>query len=151
MSRRTKRIRPRWTHWMFYVDPNAPAPAKVLRRFGTSQIEFEIAFLEDILACDANHLDAMRTLAELYTRNSQYRSGLRMDRRVVAACPRDAIAHYNLACSLALTHQLDECFQVLRHAIRLGYRDLEHMAMDQDLDAAHKDSRWLELFELIEV
>jgi len=151
MSRRGKRIQPRWTHWMFYVDPNAPAPAKVLRRFGASQMEFDIAFLEDILARDPSHPDAMRTLAELYTRNGQLRSGLQMDRRVVAANPRDAVAHYNLACSLALTKQLDECFQVLRQAIRLGYRDMEHMSMDDDLEVARNDPRWLELFELIKV
>lgn len=146
-----KKIRPRWNHWDFVVDAHAAAPERAVRRFNKSQTEFDIAFYEDVLAASPNHLDTIRALAELYTANGQHRHGLRMDQRVVAAAPRDPVANYNLACSLSLTHRMDECFKVLRQAIRLGYRDLEHMANDPDLEAAHKDSRWLELFELIEV
>lgn len=136
---------------MFHVDALGPAPGRIVRRFRKPQIEFDIAFLEDVLAKKPDHLDAMRMLAELYTRNGQHRQGLGVDRRIVAATPRDAVANYNLACSLALTRRVDECFTVLRRAIRLGYRDLDHMAADPDLEMAHNDRRWLELFELIEV
>ena len=146
-----KKIRPRWNHWDFAIDSHAVAPERALRRFNKSQTEFDIAFFEDVLAGSPNHLDTIRTLAELYTANGQYRQGLRMDQRVVAASPRDPVANYNLACSLSLTHRMDECFKILRQAIRLGYRDFSHMAADTDLEDAHKDARWLELFELIEV
>jgi len=146
-----KKIRPRWNHWDFALDVRAGAPDRVARRFNKSQVEFDIAFYEDILAGSPNHLETMRALAELYTATGQYRQGLRMDRQIVAATPRDPVANYNLACSLSLTHRLDECFKVLRQAIRLGYRDYEHMAADKDLAEAHKDPRWIELFELIEV
>jgi tetratricopeptide (TPR) repeat protein len=140
-----KKIRPRWNHWMFHVDAGAAAPERVLRWLAKPQTDFEIAFLEDILAAKANHLETMRLLADLYTRNGQYREGLEMDRRIVVACPRDSLAHYNLACSLSLTGRLDECFAVLRQAIRLGYRDIEHMTDDPDLEAAHNDPRWVDL------
>lgn len=143
-----KKVRPKWSHWTFGLDVGAPAPDKVIRRFDKPQVEFDIALLEDVLAIDPDHLDTMQLLAELYTRNGQFRAGLRMDRRIVAASPRDAVANYNLACSLALTRHLDECFKVLRQAIRLGYRDIDHMATDTDLEAAHEDPRWLELFDL---
>jgi hypothetical protein len=136
---------------MFHVDFGARAPGRVVRRFRVPQIEFDIAFFEDILAHNPTHLEAMRTLAELYTRTGRFRAGLQIDRRVVAARPRDPVAHYNLACSLALTGRLDECFQVLRQALRLGYRDLEYMSADSDLDAAQKDPRWQRLFDRIQV
>jgi tetratricopeptide (TPR) repeat protein len=133
------------------VDTRAEAPRRVLARFEKPQIEVDIALLEDILAVRSDHVETLRTLAELYTRNDQLRQGLQIDRRIVALCPRDAVAHYNLACSLSLTGRLDECFQILRRAIRLGYRDMQHMIADDDLEAAHNDPRWLELFDLIEV
>jgi hypothetical protein len=145
------KIRPRWNHWLFKVDCDRPAPKRVVRRFQKPQDEFDIAFLEDILVADPEHLETMKMLAELYTRTGQCRQGLHMDRLVVAATPMDPVANYNLACSLSLMRRLDECFTVLRRAVRLGYRDMDHMANDADLDAAHKDARWLELFDLIEV
>ena len=145
------KIIPRWNHWQFYVDLAAPAPDKTLRRFAKPQIEFDIAFCEDVLADNPRHLDALRALAELYTRNGQCREGLRIDRQVVAACPRDPVAHYNLACSLSLTNRVEECFKVLRRAIRLGYRDFEHITNDPDLEAARADRRWAELFSFIQV
>ena len=151
MSWVPRKTRPCWEHWGFCVDLEGAAPRKMLRRFQKSQVEFDIAFLEDVLADNPEHLDSMRMLAELYTLTGRLRQGLRMDRRVVAAAPRDPVANYNLACSLSLTGRLDECFAVLRQAVRLGYHDLDHMSNDADLDAAHKDPRWLELFELIEV
>ena len=142
----TKKIRPRWSHWLFSIDMTEAAPEKVLRRFEKSQTDFDIAFLEDILATNPNHLDTLRQLASLYTENGQYKEGLEVDRRIVAACPRDAVAHYNLACSLSLAHRPEECFQTLHRALRLGYRDYEHMALDSDLDSIRKDRRWAELF-----
>jgi hypothetical protein len=140
----TRKIKPCWNNWLFNTE--TPVPEKMLRRFQKPQDEFDIAFLEDILVSNRNHLDTMRQLAELYTRNGQYRHGLDVDRRIVAACPTDAVAHYNLACSLSLTNRIDECFQMLTRALRLGYFDYEHMALDSDLEGARKDARWTKLF-----
>ena len=141
-----KKVRPRWDHWTFSADLGADVPEKVLKRFDKPQSEFSIAFYEDMLAQNPDDVDTMKVLAELYTQNGYYRQGLEVDRRIVAVAPRDAVANYNLACSFALTHRLDDCFRCLRRAIQLGYRDFEHMAQDSDLAAAHDDSRWLELY-----
>lgn len=140
------KVEPYWNHWAFEVEVSGEAPQRVLRRFDKSECEFEIAFLEDILATNPNHLDTLRLLAELYTQNGQYREGLRTDQRIVAACPRDNVAHYNLACSFALAHRVDECFRELRKAVQLGYSDYVHMAIDPDLESVRKDDRWAELF-----
>jgi len=143
-----KHVRPLWEHWDFSTEMTGSVPQRILRRFRKKQIEFDIAFLEDILVDDPNYLDTMRQLAELYTRNGQVRQGLKMDRRIVDACPREAVARYNLACSLSLMHLMDECFKRLHQAIRLGYREFGHMALDPDLGAARKDPRWATLFSL---
>ena len=143
-----KHVRPLWEHWDFSTEMAGSVPQRIVRRFSKKQIEFDIAFLEDILADDPNHLETMKQLAELYTRNGQFRQGLKMDRRIVAVCPREAVAHYNLACSLSLMYLVDECFKRLNQAILLGYREFGHMALDPDLETARKDARWGGLFTL---
>lgn len=151
MAGKTRKIRPRWGHWKFQVDVHGAAPQRILARYEKPQIEFDIALLEDILAVRGDHLETLRTLAELYTMNGQLREGLQVDRRIVDSCPRDPVARYNLACSLSLSGRIDDCFRELRQSVRLGYRDFEHMSDDPDLDAARDDPRWIELFELVEV
>ncbi len=145
-----KKIRPHWMHWNFELDFHGWASDRVLRRFDKSQADIDIALLEDILAENINHLDAMKQLAELYTQIGHYREGLQMDRRIVRLRPLDAIAHYNLACSFSLCHLLDDAFRTLAKAMRLGYRDYEHMWNDPDLQEARTDPRWEELFSLSE-
>jgi tetratricopeptide (TPR) repeat protein len=145
-----KKIRPQWTHWDFELDFHGWAPQRVIRRFDNPQSDVEIALLEDILAEKTDHIEAMKQLAELYTQAGHYREGLEMDRRIVRARPMDAIAQYNLACSLSLCDMLDDAFKALGRAMRLGYRDYEHMWNDPDLQQARCDPRWEELFSLSE-
>jgi hypothetical protein len=57
------------------------------------------------------------------------------------------VVYYNLACSYALTGQKDEALGALREALELGYRDLEHIRQDQDLEILRGDRRYVELVE----
>ncbi len=57
-----------------------------------------------------------------------------MDRRLVKLQPANPTAHYNLACSLALTRRRDAALRSLRAAVTLGYRDFDWMAQDPDLE-----------------
>ena len=56
-----------------------------------------------------------------------------MDRRLVRLLPANATAHYNLACSLALSKRRTEALRSLQRAVELGYRDFDWMAQDPDL------------------
>ena len=60
--------------------------------------------------------------------------GLRIDRQIIALRPGDALAHYNLACSLSLTGRLDEGILALNHAVELGYDDAEWLLSDRDIE-----------------
>ncbi|MEY2881650.1 MAG: hypothetical protein RLZZ15_4030, partial [Verrucomicrobiota bacterium] len=94
---------------------------------------FEIAFYESILRRDAGYTDVIELLGGLYTKQGRIADGLKMDRRLVRLQPANATAHYNLACSLALSRRPADALRVLRQAITLGYRDREWMAQDPDL------------------
>jgi len=107
-----------------------------------SQDLFEMKFCERILARAPSHLPALEVLGHLYTRLGEYDKGLEVDQRIVRLRPERATAHYNLACSLSLTNQVEGALGELALAVRLGYSDLEHLEKDSDLSAVRSDPRY---------
>ena len=102
---------------------------------------FEIAFFESVLRRDTRSTDVIELLGGLYTKVGRITDGLKMDRRLVRLQPANPTAHYNLACSLALTRRRSAALRSLRQAVELGYDDFDWMSQDPDLDPlkAHPD------------
>ena len=100
--------------------------------------EFEIRFFESVLRRERSYTDVIELLGGLYTRQGRIVDGLKMDRRLVKLQPDNATAHYNLACSLALTKRKTDALHALKRAIQLGYRDFDWMQQDPDLEALKK-------------
>lgn len=98
---------------------------------------FEISFCESILKQDPDDLPTLEWLAERLTRAGRFEEGLALDRRIVHANPDNAVSHYNLACSLALTHRPREAIDVLRTAMEKGYREFGWLMEDPDLLSLH--------------
>jgi tetratricopeptide (TPR) repeat protein len=96
-------------------------------------LEFETRFYESVLRRDRSYVDVIEILGGLYTKQGRVAEGLKMDRRLVRLQPRNATAHYNLACSLALSKRRADALRSLHRAIELGYTDLEWMQQDPDL------------------
>lgn len=101
---------------------------------------FEIAFYESILRREPQFTEVVELLGGLYTKAGRIADGLRMDRKLVRMQPRNATAHYNLACSLALSERKDDALKMLAHAISLGYDDAVWMAKDPDLACLKHDA-----------
>jgi tetratricopeptide (TPR) repeat protein len=96
--------------------------------------EFDMAFYESVLKRDPSYADVIEILGGLYTKHGRIADGLKMDRKLVKLQPRNATAHYNLACSLALAKRKSDALRTLRHAVELGYKDLDWMQQDPDLE-----------------
>ena len=96
---------------------------------------FEIRFFESVLRRSPGYTQVVELLGGLYTRQGRIADGLRMDRKLVRLQPGNPTAHYNLACSLALSRRQGDALRVLRVAVNLGYRDLDWMQEDPDLEA----------------
>ena len=96
--------------------------------------EFEINFFESVLRRDPSYVAVVEMLGGLYTRQGRIADGLRMDRKLVKLQPANATAHYNLACSLALSKRKTDALRELRRAVKLGYRDFDWMQQDPDLE-----------------
>lgn len=97
--------------------------------------EFEIAFYEQILQRQPDYVQVLRVLGELLSRQGMYDRTLEIDRRLVELRPRDEIAHYNLACSLARKELGLLAVGELDIALELGYDDWEHLEVDPDLES----------------
>ena len=110
-----------------------------------SQLDFELDFFEGILSRNPDFVDALRVHGNNLTLKGCYADGLKVDRRIVDLRPRDALAHYNLACSLSLLKKVDPALRALRKAIELGYCDFRYLREDTDLDAVRKDPRFRRL------
>lgn len=99
---------------------------------------FEISFFESVLKRSPGYSDVIEILGGLYTKTGRIADGLRMDRRLVKLQPENPTAHYNLACSLALSKRSNAALQSLRRAIDLGYKDYDWMSQDPDLEGLQK-------------
>lgn len=112
-----------------------------------SQLDFELEFFGGILHRHPDYVDVLRIIGNLLTLKGRYSDGLKIDKRLVELKPTDALAHYNLACSLALLNRIDQSISTLRKAIELGYRDFHYMKQDRDLDSIRPDPRFRKLLK----
>jgi len=104
--------------------------------------EFDIRFFESVLRRAPSYTSVIEILGGLYTRQGRVADGLRMDRKLVRLQPSNATAHYNLACSLALSKRKNAALLELRRAIQLGYDDFDWMQQDPDLEILKSNSQF---------
>ncbi|MGB0370005.1 MAG: TPR end-of-group domain-containing protein [Opitutales bacterium] len=98
-------------------------------------LEFEVGFFEGVYKRGKRDTRVIEILGHLYTKTGKITEGLRMDRTLVRLEPENALAHYNLACSLALKKRKKEAVASLENAVSLGYSDLAWMCRDPDLES----------------
>jgi tetratricopeptide (TPR) repeat protein len=110
-----------------------------------SQLDFEVDFYGKLLAAVPDFTDVLRAQACNLSMKGRLQEGLVVDEKLVSICPTDPTAHYNLACRYALLKQRDKALTTLRKAVDLGYRDVEFMQEDHDLDSIRKDPRFRKL------
>jgi tetratricopeptide (TPR) repeat protein len=118
---------------MGYDAADDPARLDALDAEARATLLFEVEFLEGVVRRRPRYLEALRPLAQAYTEAGRYADGLRIDERIVALAPEDAVAVYNLACSQSLTGDHEASLGSLRRAWEMGYRERQHMLNDPDL------------------
>jgi hypothetical protein len=112
------------------------------RQTDQSQTDFELDFFGGILERLPDYVDVLRVMGTNLTLKGRYAQGLQIDKRLVDLRPTDALAHYNLACSFALTSRPDQAIKTLRRAVELGYCDFRYMREDRDLESIRQDPRF---------
>jgi tetratricopeptide (TPR) repeat protein len=64
----------------------------------------------------------------------EFEKALAQYRRVLELDARNSIAHYNIACTYAQMERIDEALDALETSVECGYRDVDWMEKDADLD-----------------
>lgn len=106
---------------------------------------FEITFFESVHRRCPRYVEVIELLGGLYTKTGRIADGLKMDRKLVRLQPDNSTAHYNLACSLALSERPLDALAALRKAVSLGYDDYEWMCQDPDLKPIAHDLAFQEI------
>jgi tetratricopeptide (TPR) repeat protein len=113
--------------------PIQSSAGKKLSRACQRDLDTRIEFVEGLVRCDPDYVDALQLLGDHYTQRGRYAEGLKVDERLSRLEPRDPLVFYNLACSCSLTGQFDRAALALEKALQLGYRDFRWLAKDPDL------------------
>lgn len=113
--------------------PKKNAAKRTLSRREARDLDIEIGFLEGVVRRDPEYVDALQVLGDNYTRRGRFSKGLDIDRHLCQLRPQDALTHYNLACSLALTGETARAIEILHQALDLGYQDVKWLRRDPDL------------------
>ena len=111
--------------------------------------EFTIWFLEGVLEKNPDYIDCLVYLGNAYTAHGMYEKGLQIDMRLCSLRPKDPLIHYNLACSYALLKNSDAALDALEKAIILGYDNIQHLEMDEDLASLRENIRYKMLVKKI--
>ena len=109
--------------------------AAVTRWKSQDQLEFDIEFYDRNLERNPDQIEVLRVQGELLSRRGLHRRALKVDQRLVELRPLDGVAHYNLACSLALLGNSQEALAALWQAFEVGYDDVVHLESDPDLES----------------
>lgn len=109
------------------------------------QIDFEMDFFEELLTRAPDFAEVLTAQAGNFHTQGRLAEGLKVEERIVRLRPRDATAHYNLACRYARLQQRDKAIESLRRAVELGFRDFRSMTRDEDLASIRKDPRFRQI------
>jgi Flp pilus assembly protein TadD len=125
-------------------------PPELEERIERLGLEFLAEILGRSLALHPDRVDVLAEYATLLTRLGRLAEGLEADRKLVTLAPEDPTVHYNLACSLALVGEGSAALDALERAVELGYRDAEHLLVDEDLAALRETPRFVRLVRELE-
>lgn len=105
-------------------------------------LTFEADFCLAVLKKRPYQFETLQAAANSLTALGYYEDGLLYDSRLEEMRPLDPLIVYNLACSFALVGKTEEALEKLETAITLGYKDLNHLKEDSDLENLRSHPRF---------
>ncbi|MDP8253122.1 MAG: hypothetical protein P9X27_01835 [Candidatus Kaelpia aquatica] len=110
-------------------------------------LEFEIEFTDKLIQENPDYIDGLILLGGLLTKDKQYQGALEIDCRLKDLRPDDPIIFYNLACDYSLLNKKSLSLKALEDSLRLGYKDIDFIFKDPDLENLRSSKRFPQLIE----
>lgn len=98
------------------------------------EIENAIAHYNLALNLKPDSKEAMEKLGLAYAMQGKYDKSLAYFRKLVLIEPEKPTHYYNMACLLSLQNKIHESIEFLRTAIEKGYRNVDQIETDEDLN-----------------
>jgi len=81
-------------------------------------------------------------LGNSYLERSEYEKALEQYKKAMELEPKNSIVLYNIACTYSRMKKLEEALDALERCVEAGYRDVEWMEKDADLDNLRDEPRY---------
>lgn len=81
-------------------------------------------------------------LGNSYLERSEYEKALEQYKKAMELEPKNSIVLYNIACTYSRMKKLKEALDALERCVEAGYRDVEWMEKDADLDNLRDEPRY---------
>jgi tetratricopeptide (TPR) repeat protein len=107
--------------------------------------EFEVGLYRAGLDLEPRNRRLLDALANALSNLSQYEEALAIVGRLLELEPRNPRFHYNRGCALCRLGRPDDAVEALRKAFDCGFKDIEHMRNDPDLDALRDHAGFIRL------
>jgi tetratricopeptide (TPR) repeat protein len=107
--------------------------------------EFEIGVYRAGLELEPRSRRLLDALANALSNLSRYEEALDAVGRLLELEPRNPRFHYNRGCALCKLGRLEEALDALRSAFACGFKDIEHLRKDPDLDALRDHAGFIRL------
>ncbi len=98
-----------------------------------------------VLEIDPNNVTAYSNLGAVYAVQKDISTAEHYLQLGYQVQPNDPSLCYNLACLYSLQHRMEDALNFLQRAFENGYRDVQHIQMDSDLDAIRDHPRFHDL------
>ncbi len=81
-------------------------------------------------------------LGNSYLERSEYEKALDQYKKALELEPKNSIVLYNLACTYSRMKKVEDALDALERCVEAGYRDVEWMEKDADLDNLRAEARY---------
>lgn len=81
-------------------------------------------------------------LGNSYLERSEYDKALEQYKKALELEPNNSIALYNIACTYSRMKRIEDALDALERCVEAGYRDVEWMEKDSDLDNLRDEPRY---------
>lgn len=94
---------------------------------------------------DPQYVGAYSTRGNAWKNKNRFDKALADYDEAIRLIPNNALAYYNKACCYAVQGQKQQALALLEQALEKGYRKLDYIEKDNELDSLRQEARYLEL------
>ena len=111
------------------------------------QLDFELAFFNDLLQRDPKYVDVLRVQATNLSACGSDEACLDLEQRLIALMPTDGLAHFQMSCTLGRLGRTDDAWRTLQQAVEFGYADLAELSDHPDLEGVRELTEYADLLK----